>query len=258
MKANFHTHTYRCRHAVGEDREYVIKAIERGVETLGFSDHAPYYFPDGYYSGFRMTPDETEKYVRSLTELREEFKGQINIYIGYEMEYYPAYFKRALDDIISKYECDYLILGQHYIDNEIGQAPCSRPTDDCDRLTKYVDTVTEGINTGKYFYIAHPDVLNFVGDRDFYREQITRLCAAAKRLGVPLEYNLLGVKEGRFYPVDDFWNVVAAVGNDVILGCDAHCPDDVARADSIDNAKKKIDALGLNLIEPKEPASFAR
>lgn len=43
LLANFHTHTFRCHHAVGQDREYVEKAIEQGIKTLGFSDHSPYF-----------------------------------------------------------------------------------------------------------------------------------------------------------------------------------------------------------------------
>ena len=54
MIANYHTHTYRCGHAVGEDREYVEKAIERGLQVLGFSDHVPMPFPDGHESRFRV------------------------------------------------------------------------------------------------------------------------------------------------------------------------------------------------------------
>ena len=258
LKANFHTHTYRCNHAVGEDREYVLKAIERGVESLGFSDHSPYCFPDGYYSGFRMTLDQVAGYVRSLSELREEFKDKIKIYIGYEMEYYPAYFERTINDVILKNGCDYIILGQHFIDNEIGQHPCATPTDDAKRLENYVDTLIEGINTGRYFYVAHPDVLNFTGDTDVYREQVTRLCKEAKRLGVPLEYNVLGVKDGRFYPVDEFWRVAAAVGNKVIIGCDAHRPDDVANSEFLEKTMQKADALGLDIIEPVEPTFITR
>ncbi|MFV0479993.1 MAG: PHP domain-containing protein [Anaerorhabdus sp.] len=39
---NFHTHTYRCKHAIGRDEEYVIEAIKAGVKVLGFSDHMPF------------------------------------------------------------------------------------------------------------------------------------------------------------------------------------------------------------------------
>ena len=48
MLANFHTHTYRCHHASGTDREYVESAIRAGVKVLGFADHSPYWFPGDY------------------------------------------------------------------------------------------------------------------------------------------------------------------------------------------------------------------
>ena len=51
MFANYHTHTARCRHAAGADREYVRSAIDSGVKILGFSDHAP--FPHRAFVGMQ-------------------------------------------------------------------------------------------------------------------------------------------------------------------------------------------------------------
>ena len=57
MKYNLHTHTIRCNHAQGDDREYVESAIMAGIKVLGFSDHCPQFFPNtDYYSNFRMKP----------------------------------------------------------------------------------------------------------------------------------------------------------------------------------------------------------
>ena len=39
---NYHSHTKRCEHAIGEDEEYVKAAIANGFQVMGFSDHAPY------------------------------------------------------------------------------------------------------------------------------------------------------------------------------------------------------------------------
>jgi histidinol-phosphatase (PHP family) len=58
MTVNYHTHTVRCRHASGTEREYIETAISRGITTLGFSDHSPYIFDGVYYSSFRMRPEE--------------------------------------------------------------------------------------------------------------------------------------------------------------------------------------------------------
>ncbi|MBQ9116919.1 MAG: hypothetical protein IJY04_07835, partial [Clostridia bacterium] len=66
MTRNYHTHTFRCGHASGTEREYIEKAIAEGLTVLGFSDHSPYWFPDGYYSTHRMAPNEVEDYVNSV------------------------------------------------------------------------------------------------------------------------------------------------------------------------------------------------
>ena len=74
MIFNYHTHTTRCNHAIGTDREYVENAIQKGLKTLGFSDHAPYFFPNtDYYSPFRMQVDELFAYADSIRALQKEY-----------------------------------------------------------------------------------------------------------------------------------------------------------------------------------------
>ena len=51
MIANYHTHTPRCHHATGNEEDYVLRAIENGLQIFGFSDHVPMPFPDGHQSG---------------------------------------------------------------------------------------------------------------------------------------------------------------------------------------------------------------
>lgn len=252
MKANYHTHTYRCNHASGTDREYVEYAIQRGIEVLGFSDHSPYCFPDGYYSGFRMTHEQQKEYVESIEALKDEFSGKIKLYIGYEMEYYPEYVNKTVELIKSR-KCDYLILGQHYRKTEIGQSSSSTPTESESDLSDYVESVISAIKSGLFFYIAHPDVMNYKGDIDIYREYMTRICQCAKEHDTPLEINLLGLREGRFYPVDEFWRIAANVGNKAIFGCDAHRPCDVAEEEGIMLGKKYADKFGIEVIEPMQP-----
>ena len=70
MFSNLHTHTTRCRHAFGTEREYIEAAITQGIRVLGFSDHAPMLFPEGYYSKrVRMLPEEMDDYVSTLLAL---------------------------------------------------------------------------------------------------------------------------------------------------------------------------------------------
>ena len=250
MDINYHTHTIRCNHASGSEREFIEEAIAHNMPVLGFADHCPYIFFDtDYYSGHRMWPHQTEDYFTTLVKLREEYKGQIDIKIGLETEYYPKYFGRLLE-FLAPYPLDYMILGQHFIGNEVPPGIYSgAETDSEQRLAIYVNQVLEALSLGCFSYLAHPDLPKFVGDAAAYRRQNLRLCEGAKKLNIPLEINLLGIREKRQYPREDFFEIAAEVGNEIILGSDAHAPDVVFDAPSRETAKTMAKKLGLKLIE---------
>ena len=145
-----------------------------------------------------------------------------------------------------------LILGQHALGNEENDHYCSRLTDDREILTRYVDQVSEGIRTGKFFYIAHPDILNFVGDDAFYTQEMTRLCRTAKENDIPLEINVLGIREKRNYPNAAFWRIAADVGCQVVLGADAHTPSHVFSKKGIDKARALALSAKITLTESLE------
>ena len=248
MIANYHTHTPRCHHAVGSEREYIERAVAAGFKKFGFSDHSPMFFDGDYYSGHRMRPEETAGYVETLLALREEFKKDIEILIGFEAEYYPKYFGRFID-FLSDYPIDYLILGQHFMGNEISERHNYHPTDSIAHLEGYVDQVLEGLSTGCFTYLAHPDMINFTGSDEAYYAPMKRLCEGAKKMNIPLEINMLGVWEGRIYPCERFFRIAGEVGNDVILGLDAHQPDRILEKDVLQRALALAEKCGVHLVE---------
>ena len=246
MQASYHTHTTRCNHAEGTEREYIEQAIARKVQVLGFSDHSPQVFDGGYVSGFRMRPDQLEDYVLTLRSLQREYAGQIEIFIGLEAEYYPKYFDRLIN-LIRPFHLDYLILGQHYTGNESdGEPACPRTTEDESRLERYVKQTMEALETDRYSCFAHPDILNFTGEAKVYRRWYEKLCVRAKELHIPLEMNMLGFVTGRHYPSKAFFQIAAEVGNEVILGCDAHEPGRVADPKEIEASLRFLEACGIH------------
>lgn len=247
MFANYHTHTFRCHHATGTEREYIEAAIAEGIKVLGFSDHIPCLFPDGHQSGFRVQTEDTEDYFTVLRALRKEYKDDIEIHIGFESEYYPELFDSMIERI-KPFSPEYLILGQHCTDNERGHWS-TMPTDDPSILTEYVNEVIEGIKTGAYTYLAHPDMINFVGDPDFYHTEIKRLCETAKVLNIPLEFNMLGFRSSRNYPNVSFLKTAAEVGNDYIIGLDAHAPEHIKGLERVKEAENIIKGMGLNILK---------
>ena len=225
LTCNYHTHTRRCKHATGEDADYVKLAIEAGIKVLGFSDHTPYPIESDFTSGMRMGVEETKNYFDSITALKEKYVRKIKIYCGVEAEYFPEHFDRLLN-LLKDYPCDYMILANHFVPDEENGTYVGAPFKDPEILDLYLKNTLAGIESGKFAYLAHPDLPNYVGlDAnkrlpDLYRT----ICEACKEANLPVEANFLGWIEHRNYPTEKFFKIAAGVGNDVIIGLDAHDP----------------------------------
>ncbi len=249
---NYHTHTWRCRHASGTEREYVENAIREGFVELGFSDHTPYWFPEGmdYYSTMRMFPDQLEDYVNTVRSLQKEYAGDISIKLGLEVEYLPNLFGTLMEKV-KPYNFDYFILGQHFTKDEYdGRYNGNESADHAD-LTTYVDQAIAGMETGEFMYLAHPDLPYYTGDRAFYEKEMRRLCIRAKELDMPLEINLQGLWMDRWYPDQGFWKIAGEVGNTACIGSDAHSSDKIACPQAAAKAMEMIRENHLEVAELK-------
>ena len=250
MYANYHTHTYRSHHATGTEEEYIIKALKHGIKIMGFADHAPFMFPDGHEDAWRISVDDAEAYIKKLRKIREKYKDRLYIPIGFEMEYYPSYFDKMFS-YVKELGAEYLILGQHYSGEkqEIHSGDKNHTEED---LILYTNTVIAGMKTGKFLYVAHPDMFRFEGDIDVYKREVIRLCKASLEFDMPLELNLLGIHAKRHYPREDFWKIAGEIGVKVIYGFDTH---DIARAydaASLEVAKELSGKYALKVIDEIE------
>ena len=248
MKANYHTHTWRCNHAVGTEEGYVLAGIRAGMEILGFSDHTPYLFPGDYYSNFRMRPEQLPDYARTVLELRDKYADQIEIHLGAECEFYPKHFDDTLA-LLRENQVEYLILGQHFIGNEYDSFYSGRTTTREEELAKYCHQSMEAMNTGLFTYFAHPDLHHFLGNGKFYKEQTRALCREANSCGMPLELNLLGIREDKWYPNPLFWEVVGEENCQVVIGCDAHEESALDHPKAMAEAMKLVNAYGLKVVD---------
>ena len=251
---NYHTHTSRCGHAIGTDEEYVQYAIEAGIKELGFSDHIPFKFVS--QPGVRMDYDKLDEYISSINALKEKYKDKIKIYVGFEAEYYHEYHNYYLE-LLKK--VDYLICGQHFTLNEDKSLAYSGYLkDNKEAIVDYVNRVIEAIESGLFKYIAHPDfILIAYSNRDeFIEGQMRRICEAAEKHHIPLEYNLEGIKkqlthniiyQEAFYPYDYFWKIASEYHLDVIIGADVHDPVDLTK-DHDKYAREIVEKYRLHLV----------
>lgn len=253
MKANFHTHTYRCNHATGDVRDYVEAAVQAGFDMLGMSDHTPW--PN--VVGVGMSVDQLPGYVATIHSLREEYAGRIVLKTGLECEYYREN-TAWLRDTIAEAPLDYIILGNHFVE-ENGERLYFGGVTDKDGINRYLKRTIEGMETGLYAYLAHPELyLRAYPQWDAAAKDVAReLARACKALNVPVEYNLEGVRANRRgnhtgvgYPSRYFWEIAAEEGCTAIIGYDAHAPEALLDDSDFQAARRLIeDELGMKRID---------
>ncbi len=249
MKVNLHTHTFRCRHATGADVDYVEAALAAGYTKLGFSDHCPFPYTDGFFNVDKMEISDLPGYMASVTELKDTYAGRMEILLGLECEPVPEFlpYLREL-----KGKMDYLILGNHgdkRIDPFFGYL--STPP----QLHRYFEMMAEGMETGLFLYVAHPDImLRKYPAFDGTAKSISReICQLAYQRGIPLEYNLNGLSKGSTptqlgYPYKGFWEIAAEENCTAVVGVDAHHPEELTQR-PVEPAWEYLNSLGIRLLE---------
>ena len=259
-KTNFHTHTYRCGHANGSEEDMICAAMKMGIEELGLSEHVPlphyrqHLFkslvairsPRSFLSliyafikngpSMRMPYKDLDQYLEAINDCQKKYQSQIKLYKGFEAEGLEEYFD-YYQSLLYEHKVDYLILGHHFHKHCIHSDYYGKDHMKKKDIYQYCNDVEKALETGLFSYLAHPDLF-LIGYQEFDLDARTvsqRICEKAKALNIPLEVNAGGIRRGLrnvngekiyAYPNTHFWKIVGEVGNDVILGFDAHDPSD--------------------------------
>ena len=229
---NYHTHTYRCKHSDPNmtDEDYVKMFIKKGFKKIAFTDHCPHKEVIDTRSRMRMDYSLKEEYYNSVKYLKEKYKGQIDIELGFEIEYLPGletYLKQL------KKETDKLVLGQHFIyDEDNKKLKIFRYQKfGYNDLIKYAKYIEKAMELKIPDIVVHPDLYMLARDKfDNGAEEAAHIiCKASQKYNVPLEINLteaelfLENKRKKIsYPCKEFWEIASMYDVKVVYGIDAH------------------------------------
>ncbi len=235
-KHNFHTHTFRCKHAEGDVADYCAFAVENGMETLGFSDHTA--LPDDRWQQVRMGYDELDGYIDAIDRARIDFPDLV-ILKGMECEYVPRLDSYYAEELLGERGFDYLVGASHFfLDSNDEWQGSYGGTRDAKSLREYTDYTIRMMETGYFDFIAHPDLFgNCYAQWDDDVAACSRdLLTAAHELDIGMEINALGLRKQAYkkagnpyplYPWIPFWEIAAEVDAPVIVNSDAHRPKDL-------------------------------
>lgn len=250
---NYHTHTYRCKHAVGDEINYIETALKNGFKHLGFSEHCAY--EDWECSPGRIQVGEMDEYFDSINRAKEMYKDKIEIYRGLEIEYFPD-LKNYFLELKEKY--DYLIVGEHSLDKNGRDVDIVCSDEEAKLYCKYI---CESIENKVADYVAHIDYF-MLGRYDFNdtcKSVVKEIASCAKVYDLPVELNLKGTAYGikeydgyksYIYPHSKTIEILAEVNPTIVIGYDAHNPKVLEKRELENDIRKWAKSYGLR--EPLE------
>lgn len=251
--SNYHTHTQLCNHAKGMPQDYAEQALKDGCLELGFSDHCPY--PENFndiWPDIRMKTEDIPLYKSCVQQVKDNFP--FKVYLGFECEFDKNY-EGWYQDLKGIYGAEYLVLGSHWVTDSSNHVYIPEVST-TKLLNKYIDQTIDGMKSGCFDFIAHPDLF-MMGYKEWDEQSkscLNAIADAALDLNIPLEINGLGTtrtpintsKGMRYpYPYIEFWEMVKEKGCKVICNSDAHNPQDILL-----NAWKAIDFASRFSLNP--------
>ena len=226
-RIDLHNHTTRCNHAEGTVNEYIERAIELGIDIYGFSEHAPMDFDENY----RLPFCDMDAYVSDILTAKEKYKNDIEILLGYEVDYLPGH----MDENVLDAKVDYLIGSVHFIDKWSFDNPefiGGWKTKDIDEIWKAYFEATEAmVKMKKFDIVGHLDlikVFKYMPKTDI-RLLAKDVLLAIKHSGMVIELNAAGLRKPiqEIYPSTQLLEEAYALDIPITFSSDAHAVDQV-------------------------------
>ena len=253
--ANYHSHTYRCKHASGEVIEFVKAAYEAGLEVFGVSDHAA--LPDNRWPDVRMPYEELDNYIEAVRTAQHSVP-QVEVLLGMECELVPEFKNYLKDELLGERQFDYLIGAGHYTPHN-GEWLSSFTKLNCKpHLKSYTEHLCQMMESKIFAFIAHPDIFgctNLEWNADLI-ECSREILITAEETQTPLEINGNGLRKKHInssdgprppYPWRPFWELAAEFNIKVVCNSDCHYPNEVVAG--ISENLELANTLGLEIAD---------
>ena len=234
---DYHVHTFRCGHAGGATREYVLEALGHGLSEIAFTDHIPLYFLPGEDPNptIAMTRGELSGYVEEIRALKQEFAGRIDVLLGLEADYAEGH-EAELKEILDLHAWDVVLGSVHWVAGDWIDAPGSgkrHETEGTGRLwTEYFRLMEKACATGLFDVMTHFDLPKKFGHRmpPSVAAAERRAVDAARAARVVVEVSSAGLRKavGEEYPSPLLLKQLIASGVPIVFSSDAHAPAEVA------------------------------
>lgn len=258
--SNLHTHSVFSdgKHSLEEN---VRSAIEKGMCSLGFSDHS--FTPCD--TSYCMDLTRYEAYRQEIDRLKAAYGDKIELYTGMELDAYSSCDRTRFDYLIASVH--YLIRDGvcHPIDHSAWQQQdCMAQAFDGDVLAMaqaYFDLLAEHVENVKPTFVGHFDVItkfSLMPEADPKYQQIAGAAMERVLKTCPyIEMNTGAISRGVRqvpYPAVPLLEIIRDKGGEIVLGSDSHHRDNLIFG--FDDCVAKLKKLGFDHISVFRGGSF--
>jgi len=232
MRVDLHNHTILCNHATGTTEEYIKRAIELKIDVFGFSEHAPMNFDEHY----RLKLEDKTLYENDVLFLKDKYKKEINIILGYEVDYLKGDY--ILPEVINS-KVDYFIGSIHFLNQNGNNWGFDNPefigeykNKNIDKIWEdYFEAITNMAKYNKFDIVGHLDlikVFKFLPKKDIKiiaKEALSQI----KKSNMVVEINAAGYRKpiAEQYPSREILELCYELDIPITFSSDAHSVDQV-------------------------------
>jgi len=257
-KIDAHSHAFAHeKNSPMKARENVAKAYAVGLGTYYLMDH--FTFPIGFDdpTPFKTDSISQEKYVKLQKvqqQLKFEYQGGLDVFLGAEVDYLPK-FVNETKTLLAKFPFDYVTGSVHYI-GKYTNSKGEKMTLNIDSTHSW-DNILKAFDTAKFFVITYYEYLQkmvksnlfdncshldlpkkfnennkyFNSQENWYQAIVQQTLNVIAQSGMSIEINISGKYKPckEFYPSPEILSKAFRLGIPIIIGSDAHKPEDIGR-----------------------------
>lgn len=225
ITADFHTHTGFSSDS-DQPMEGALQALmNKGIKTVCFTEHMDMDYPGGEFIL------DTAAYRARVEELREKYRGRIEILFGVELGLMD-YLAPRLNDYVAEWDFDFIIGSSHLVDGIDPYYPeYFGEHGDYNGILRYFESILANISAfGEFDVYGHLDyVVRYSSAKSYrpadYTELLDEILKKLIGMGKGIELNTAGLKYGLgwAHPHPELLRRYRELGGEIItIGSDGH------------------------------------
>ena len=241
---DMHVHTLYSSDSHTPMEAHVRGALERGLETVCFTDHVDFNPVDYGYLFYR--PDD---YFQGLDAVRSQYGDRLEILAGMEFGETHLYRDQLLD--LTRRPYDFVIGSVHWVDDIFPGDAAKRGIPAAEYFDRYWQVMLEMVKRGGFDALGHVDFpKRYYGELRWSEPVLREIFARLLDSGAVLEINTSSLRKGLDEPMPGAALLELyreAGGRWVTVGSDAHVPEDLHAG--YDAAAALLGRLGLGEVK---------